>query len=71
MMGDATYGQGFKTKARRLPEAAQAALEALGRQALHAYLLGLEHPVTGQELVYRSALPPDLDVLRRTLRGTI
>jgi 23S rRNA pseudouridine1911/1915/1917 synthase len=71
LLGDDTYGAGYRTKAALLAEPARQALQGLGRQALHAYLLGLEHPVTGQELVYRSALPPDLDVLRRTLRGTI
>src|SRR5262249_45361435 len=71
LLGDDTYGAGYRTKAALLPEQARNALQGLGRQALHAYLLGLEHPVTGQELVYRSALPPDLDVLRRALRGTI
>ncbi len=70
LLGDDTYGAGYRTKAAHLPENARQALQALGRQALHAYLLGLEHPVTGQELIYRSALPPDLDILRRTLRGT-
>ena len=39
LLGDATYGTGFRTKASRLPPAAREALEALGRQALHAYLL--------------------------------
>ena len=43
-----TYGTGFKTKASRLGPQARAALEALGRQALHAYLLAIEHPETGQ-----------------------
>jgi len=71
LLGDDTYGAGYRTKAALLAEPARQALQGLGRQALHAYLLGLEHPVTGQELVYRSALPPDLEVLRSTLRGTI
>jgi 23S rRNA pseudouridine1911/1915/1917 synthase len=70
LLGDQVYGAGFRTKAALLPEAARAALQALERQALHAYLLGVEHPSSGQHLVYRSALPPDLDVLRRALRGT-
>src|SRR5215469_16323054 len=70
LLGDEVYGAGFRTKAARLPEAARAALQALGRQALHAYLLGVEHPTSGAHLTYRSALPSDLDVLRRTLRGT-
>ena len=70
LLGDDTYGAGFRTKAALLPAEARAALAGLGRQALHAYLLGFGHPVTGQQLVFRSALPPDLDFLRRTLRGT-
>jgi 23S rRNA pseudouridine1911/1915/1917 synthase len=70
LLGDDTYGAGYRTKAALLPETARQALQGLGRQALHAYLLGLGHPVTGVQLVYRSALPPDLDVLRRALRGT-
>jgi 23S rRNA pseudouridine1911/1915/1917 synthase len=70
LLGDPVYGTGWRTKAARLPEAARAALQALGRQALHAYLLGVEHPVSGQHLVFRSALPSDLDLLRRSLRGT-
>ena len=70
LLGDPVYGTGWRTKAARLPEAARAALQALGRQALHAYLLGVEHPVSGQHLVFRSALPSDLDLLRSSLRGT-
>src|SRR5215471_250743 len=70
LLGDEVYGAGFRTKVARVPEAARAALQALGRQALHAYLLGVEHPTSGEQLTYRSALPSDLDVLRRTLRGT-
>ncbi len=70
LLGDAVYGGGFKTKAALLPPEAQAALAALGRQALHAYLLGLDHPSSGKHFVFRSGLPPDLDNLRRALRGT-
>ncbi len=32
----------------------------LGRQFLHANQLGFDHPITGQHLAFRSALPPDL-----------
>src|ERR1700720_2516899 len=61
LLGDDTYGPGFRTKAALLPAEARAALLGLGRQALHAYLLGVEHPVTGENLLYRSNLPADLD----------
>jgi 23S rRNA pseudouridine1911/1915/1917 synthase len=57
LLGDATYATGFKTKAARLPAAAQEALAALGRQALHAYLLAIEHPTSGKRLEFRSELP--------------
>src|SRR4051812_8347071 len=67
LLGDATYATGFKTKASRLPEAAQEALTALGRQALHAYLLAIEHPVTGQRLEFRSELPGPLARLHHSL----
>jgi 23S rRNA pseudouridine1911/1915/1917 synthase len=67
LLGDTTYGPGFRTKMALLSESARAALEALSRQALHAYLLAIEHPVTGKEMVFRSELPPDLVGLRQAL----
>jgi 23S rRNA pseudouridine1911/1915/1917 synthase len=67
ILGDATYGTGFKTKATRLGPKARAAFEALGRQALHAYLLTIEHPETGDVLEFRSELPGDLRRLRDAL----
>jgi 23S rRNA pseudouridine1911/1915/1917 synthase len=48
----------------------QAALVDLDRQALHAYLLALEHPQTGAILEWISDLPPDLARLRNALRAT-
>jgi 23S rRNA pseudouridine1911/1915/1917 synthase len=67
ILGDTTYGAGFATKAHQLPTAAQAALVDLGRQALHAYLLGFEHPQTAESLEFRSELPGDLARLRDSL----
>jgi 23S rRNA pseudouridine1911/1915/1917 synthase len=67
LLGDATYGPGFKTKAARLPPPARQALEGLGRQALHAYLLVLEHPKSGQRLEFRSELPVELVRLHHSL----
>jgi 23S rRNA pseudouridine1911/1915/1917 synthase len=69
LLGDDTYGSGFKTKTARLPPPARAALAGLGRQALHAYLLGVEHPSRGEYLEFRSELPPDLDRLRSSLEA--
>jgi 23S rRNA pseudouridine1911/1915/1917 synthase len=67
LLGDEVYGPGFRTKAAQLPVPAQEALAALGRQALHAYLLGIVHPIRGDYLEFRSELPADLCRLRHSL----
>jgi 23S rRNA pseudouridine1911/1915/1917 synthase len=67
LLGDGVYGPHFKTKASRLGPPSQAALAALGRQALHAYLLALKHPRTGEILEWISDLPADLTRLRDSL----
>ncbi len=67
LIGDATYGSGFKTKIVKLPENARRAVEKLGRQALHAATLGFEHPQTREELVFESELPADLQALKNAL----
>jgi len=69
LIGDATYGAGFKTKIAKLPERARAAVERLGRQALHAGTLGFEHPITGEEMMFESELPDDLATLMAALEA--
>ncbi|MCB5177574.1 RluA family pseudouridine synthase [Microvirga lenta] len=69
LLGDLVYGSGFKTKANRLAETQQAALKTLGRQALHAAVLGFEHPRTGEFLQFESPLPEDMAALLAALRG--
>src|SRR6187397_597197 len=69
LMGDAVYGPHFKTKAGQLGPGGQTVLAALGRQALHAYLLTLEHPRTGKLLHWEAALPEDLLLLRGALEA--
>ncbi|HYA06994.1 MAG TPA: RluA family pseudouridine synthase [Xanthobacteraceae bacterium] len=69
LLGDAVYGAGFRTKAALLPPKAQSALAALGRQALHAHILTVKHPSSGQILTFRSELPPDLGRLHDALAG--
>jgi 23S rRNA pseudouridine1911/1915/1917 synthase len=70
LLGDATYGPGFKSKAAQLPPAARTALAALGRQALHAYLLVVQHPVSGERLRFRSELPDELARLHHSLKAS-
>jgi 23S rRNA pseudouridine1911/1915/1917 synthase len=71
LMGDLVYGGHFKTKASHLGPESQAALVALGRQALHAYLLALEHPKTGEILRWESPLPEDLLLLESALEAAL
>jgi 23S rRNA pseudouridine1911/1915/1917 synthase len=67
LLGDTTYGAGFKASARKLGTEAQAALDALGRQALHAAELAFVHPVTHRRLRFESDLPPDMARLAAAL----
>jgi 23S rRNA pseudouridine1911/1915/1917 synthase len=71
LMGDAVYGPHFKTKASHLGSESRAALAALGRQALHAYLLVLQHPKSGEILQWSSDLPADLMRLRNCLQAAL
>lgn len=69
LLGDETYGKGFRTKAGKLGDGARRALDALGRQALHAAILGFAHPVTGTPMRFESAPPADMANLLSALRG--
>ena len=71
LMGDSVYGPHYKTKASHLGAESRAALSALGRQALHAYLLVLEHPGTGEIMRWESPLPGDLQLLGDRLRAAL
>ena len=67
LLGDAVYGTGFLSSRGRLGPKARAALDALGRQALHAAELAFEHPRSGRRLSFASDPPPDMAALRQTL----
>ncbi len=68
VLGDPTYARGFKTKTALLGPAGRAAVAHLERQALHAHLLGFDHPATRQFLEFRSELPGDISRLHHGLR---
>lgn len=65
LIGDPLYGSGRRV--RGLPPNARAAAEAFPRQALHAWLLGFTHPVTGAALRFESPMPEDLQHLLAAL----
>ena len=60
LIADPLYGSGFKTKVELLPEPVAHAIGKFNRQALHARLLGFEHPVSGEHLEFESELPADM-----------
>ncbi|MCW6507372.1 RluA family pseudouridine synthase [Lichenifustis flavocetrariae] len=69
LVGDAVYGAGFRTKAERLCSPGRDTVLAFRRQALHASTLGFTHPVTEEELMFRSDMPTDLEALATAFRG--
>ncbi len=71
LLGDTNYGAGMESKMRNLPMPAQQALKALGRQALHAALLGFEHPISGEKMTFTAPLPDDMQELENTLQAEI
>ncbi|MDB5479343.1 MAG: pseudouridine synthase [Caulobacteraceae bacterium] len=62
-LGDPAYGSGPPA-----PAVKAAITEAgLARQALHAAVLGFQHPVTGERLRFETAPPPDMSRLEQAL----
>jgi len=61
VVGDPLYGPGPKAGGPNRPRA--------GRQMLHAWRLGLVHPLTGEPLAFESPLPADMAELLEALRG--
>jgi len=66
VVGDLLYGRGREA---RTPPPAKRILGALSRPALHARLLGFEHPVTRQFMRFESKLPPELEAVIAELRA--
>jgi len=69
LVGDRDYGAGFLSKARALHEPARSAAETFQRQALHAWLLGFRHPVSGVPMRFEAPPPADFSGLLDALRG--
>jgi 23S rRNA pseudouridine1911/1915/1917 synthase len=69
VLGDPLYGSGMKSRTSHLDDAAKAALAALDRQALHAAVLGFEHPATGARMDFEAPLPADMARLLATLEN--
>lgn len=62
VIGDGEYGgrEEIMPQSRLEAEVLEGCLERIGRQALHARVLGFLHPHTGIEMVFESKLPLDM-----------
>jgi 23S rRNA pseudouridine1911/1915/1917 synthase len=71
LVGDPQYGRSRAMPRARTPaeEAAYAAAGAFSRQALHAHVLGFQHPSLHKTLRFESAWPADFARLVTALRG--
>lgn len=64
LAGDPVYGNPRRNINQTLAET----VTMLGRQALHAYALALDHPLTRERMAWRSPLPNDMKHLLAVLR---
>lgn len=69
LLGDPTYGGRRKLPAKALSDVGLEAAKSFNRQALHAALLGFEHPVSGEMLRFEAQLPEDMEQLLQNLRS--
>ena len=67
LLGDPLYGGRFKIP-KGMTETCLNALQSIRRQALHAGLLGFDHPVTGEAVSWQIPLPDDMQNLLMLLR---
>jgi 23S rRNA pseudouridine1911/1915/1917 synthase len=63
VLGDPLYGKPPKN------ETVRQLAGALGHQALHARLLGFDHPRTGKRVRFEAPPPPDFELALETLRA--
>ena len=63
LIGDPVYGGRRKLAQKAFSPEALGAISGFNRQALHAAVLGFEHPVTGESLRFEAPLPEDFETL--------
>ncbi|MBO9479092.1 RluA family pseudouridine synthase [Shimia sp. R11_0] len=69
LVGDPVYGGRRKLAEKAIGVTGAAAAKGFARQALHAAVLGFEHPVTGEHLRFEAPLPQDMAQLIEDLGG--
>lgn len=71
LVGDQVYGGRRKLPSGALTPTALDAVKSFSRQALHAAVLGFEHPISGEKLRFEARLPDDMANLINTLRHDV
>jgi 23S rRNA pseudouridine1911/1915/1917 synthase len=71
LIGDPSYGRARQPPRAKTPEESVAfrAAAEFPRQALHAFVLGFQHPSLHRTLRFESPLPTDMTALIKALRG--
>jgi 23S rRNA pseudouridine1911/1915/1917 synthase len=71
LIGDPTYGRARQTPRPKTDSEATAfaAAAEFPRQALHAYVLGFQHPTTRKDMRFESPWPADFSALVNALQG--
>lgn len=67
LIGDPLYGGRYRVPTRITPELRKT-VDSFKRQALHASLLGLQHPSTDEYIEWRAPMPHDMAKLLNDLR---
>lgn len=67
VVGDPLYGGRVNNRLDSAPPEVRDRIAAYPGQALHAYLLGFVHPVSGEKLRFQSDLPPKIKALLSNL----
>jgi len=68
LIGDPVYGGRRKIAQKAVSDEALDAVRGFGRQALHAAVLGFEHPAIKQAMRFEAPIPRDMDGLLSALR---
>lgn len=69
LIGDPAYGRATPARRRSFTDAQNETIAGFDRQALHARILGFEHPATGEWLRFEQACPQDMQDLAVALSG--
>ncbi len=70
LIGDPLYGKATPARRRTFDEVQNAVIANFARQALHARILGFEHPTSGDWLRFEQPCPEDMQALASALSQT-